>query len=150
MAVGLGNFDVNIDMDWLSKYHFVIACDEKIVRVPYGDEILIVRGDRSDGGSESRLNIISCIKTHNYLQRGCHVFLAHITEKKTKDKSEEKRPQSPYRLAPLEMQELPSKLQELSDKELIRPSSSPWGAPVLFDKENDRSFMICIDYKRIE
>ncbi|GJT89173.1 reverse transcriptase domain-containing protein [Tanacetum coccineum] len=81
MPVELGSFKVIISMDWLSKYHAVIVCDEKIVRIPYG-----VQGDRS----ESRLNIISCTKTHKYLQKGCHVFLAHITEKKTKDKSEEK------------------------------------------------------------
>ncbi|GJZ60420.1 hypothetical protein Tco_0616236 [Tanacetum coccineum] len=62
-----------------------------IVRIPYSDEILIVQGDRSDGRSESRLNIISSTKTQKYLQKGCHVFLAHITEKKPKDKSEEKR-----------------------------------------------------------
>ncbi|GJY84404.1 putative reverse transcriptase domain-containing protein [Tanacetum coccineum] len=44
----LGSFDVIVGMDWLSKYHVVIVCDEKIVSIPYGDEILIVRGDRSD------------------------------------------------------------------------------------------------------
>nr|GEX38576.1 putative reverse transcriptase domain-containing protein [Tanacetum cinerariifolium] len=44
-----------------------------------------------DGKSGYRLNIISCTKTQQYLQRGCHDFLAHITEKKTKDKSEENR-----------------------------------------------------------
>ncbi|GJR71698.1 putative reverse transcriptase domain-containing protein [Tanacetum coccineum] len=91
MPVELGTFDAIICMDWLSKYHAVIICDEKIVRIPYGNEVLIVRGDRSEGRSESRLNIISCTKTHKYLQKRCHVFLAHITEKKTKDKSEEKR-----------------------------------------------------------
>ncbi|GJW76211.1 putative reverse transcriptase domain-containing protein [Tanacetum coccineum] len=42
----LGSFDVIIDMDWLSKYHAVIVCDEKIVRVPFGNETLIIRGDR--------------------------------------------------------------------------------------------------------
>ncbi|GJT89654.1 reverse transcriptase domain-containing protein [Tanacetum coccineum] len=59
MPVELGSFDDIIGMDWLSKYHAVIVCDEKIVRIPYGDEVLIVRGDRSDSRSESRLNIIS-------------------------------------------------------------------------------------------
>ncbi|GKA88376.1 putative reverse transcriptase domain-containing protein [Tanacetum coccineum] len=90
MPVELGSFDVIIGMDWLSKYHAVIVYYEKIVRIPYGDEILIVRGDRSDDRRESRLNIVSCTKTQKYLQKGCHVFLAHITEKKPKDKSEEK------------------------------------------------------------
>ncbi|GKA87779.1 putative reverse transcriptase domain-containing protein [Tanacetum coccineum] len=91
MPIELGSFDVIIDMNWLSKYHGVIVCDEKIVRIPYGDEILIVRGDRSDGRSESRLNIISFTKTQKYLQKWCHVFLAHVTKKKTKDKSKDRR-----------------------------------------------------------
>ncbi|GJY60120.1 putative reverse transcriptase domain-containing protein [Tanacetum coccineum] len=90
IRVELGSFDAIIGMDWLSKYHAVIVCDETIVRIPYGDEVLIVRGDRSDGRSKSRLNIISCTKTQKYLQKGCHVFLAHITKKKTGDKLEEK------------------------------------------------------------
>ena len=52
---------------------------------------------------------------------------------------------SPYRLAPSEMQELSSQLQELLDRGFIRPSFSPWGAPVLFVKKKDGSFRICID-----
>ncbi|GKE73678.1 putative reverse transcriptase domain-containing protein [Tanacetum coccineum] len=75
----------------LTKYHAVIVCDEKLVRVPFGNEVLIFRGDGSNNGYESRLNIISCTKTQKYLLKGCQVFLAHITTKKAKDKSEEKR-----------------------------------------------------------
>ncbi|GJZ95160.1 putative reverse transcriptase domain-containing protein [Tanacetum coccineum] len=55
---------------------------------------------------------------------------------------------SPY-LAPSEMQELSTQLQELFDKGLIRPSSSPWGAPVLFVKKKDGSFWMCIDYREL-
>ncbi|GJS98122.1 putative reverse transcriptase domain-containing protein [Tanacetum coccineum] len=51
---------------------------------------------------------------------------------------------APYRLAPSEMKELSDQLQELSDKGFIRPSSSPWGAPVLFVKKKDGSFRMCI------
>nr|GEW10335.1 hypothetical protein [Tanacetum cinerariifolium] len=54
---------------------------------------------------------------------------------------------APYRLAPSEMKELSKQLQELSEKGFIRPSSSPWGAPVLFVKKKDGSFRMCIDYK---
>ncbi|KAI3813853.1 hypothetical protein L1987_18588 [Smallanthus sonchifolius] len=53
---------------------------------------------------------------------------------------------APYHLAPSEMQELASQLQELSDKGFIRPSHSPWGALVLFVKKKDGSFQMCIDY----
>ncbi|GJX84209.1 putative reverse transcriptase domain-containing protein [Tanacetum coccineum] len=56
---------------------------------------------------------------------------------------------APYRLAPSEMKELAEQLQELSDKGFIRPSSSPWGAPVLFVKKKDGSFRMCIDYREL-
>ncbi|GKE57158.1 putative reverse transcriptase domain-containing protein, partial [Tanacetum coccineum] len=56
---------------------------------------------------------------------------------------------SPYRLAPSEMEELSSQLRELQDKGFIRPSSSPWGASVLFVKKKDGSFRMCIDYKEL-
>nr|GFB62591.1 hypothetical protein [Tanacetum cinerariifolium] len=49
----MGSFDVIIGMDWLVKYHAVIVCDEKLVRVPFGDEILIFHGNRSNNGHES-------------------------------------------------------------------------------------------------
>nr|GFD37404.1 putative reverse transcriptase domain-containing protein [Tanacetum cinerariifolium] len=57
---------------------------------------------------------------------------------------------APYRLAPSEMKELAKQLQELSDKGFIRPSSSPWGAPVLFVKKKDGSFRMCIDYRELK
>ncbi|GJT54905.1 putative reverse transcriptase domain-containing protein [Tanacetum coccineum] len=56
---------------------------------------------------------------------------------------------APYRLAPSEMKELSEKLKELSDKGFIRPSSLPWGAPVLFVKKKDGSFRMCIDYREL-
>ncbi|GJZ79584.1 putative reverse transcriptase domain-containing protein [Tanacetum coccineum] len=89
MPVELGNFDVIIGMDWLAKYHALIVCDEKVVCIPYGDEMLIIQGDDCNG--RSRLNIISCTKTHKYIQKGCQVYLAQVTSKKIEDKSEEKR-----------------------------------------------------------
>ncbi|GJS88045.1 putative reverse transcriptase domain-containing protein [Tanacetum coccineum] len=139
MPVELGSFDVIIDMDWLANHHAMIVCDEKVVRIPYGDEVLIVQGDRS--GKER----------------------SQILKKGTEDKSEEKRledvpvvrdfseffpeylpglpptrevefqiylvpgvapvARAPYRLAPSELQELSTQLQELSDKGFIRPRS---------------------------
>ncbi|KAD4385578.1 hypothetical protein E3N88_25747 [Mikania micrantha] len=56
---------------------------------------------------------------------------------------------TPYRLAPSEMQELSSQLQELLDQGFIRPSFSPWGAPILFVKKKDGSFRMCIDYREL-
>ncbi|GJT49363.1 transposon ty3-G gag-pol polyprotein [Tanacetum coccineum] len=56
---------------------------------------------------------------------------------------------APYLLAPSEMKELSEQLEELSKKGFIRPSSSPWGAPVLFVKNKDGSFRMCIDYQEL-
>ncbi|GJY94397.1 putative reverse transcriptase domain-containing protein [Tanacetum coccineum] len=152
-AVKLGSFDVIIGMDWLRRYHAVIICDEKLVQVPYGNETLTFCGNESSNGRESRLTVISCSKAQEYMAKGCQVFLAQISAKKEEDKSERKQiedvpivrdfpeaadtlARAPYRLAPSEMKELSEQLQELSDKGFIRPSSSPWGAPVLFVKKS--------------
>ncbi|GJU69405.1 putative reverse transcriptase domain-containing protein [Tanacetum coccineum] len=56
---------------------------------------------------------------------------------------------APYQLAPTEMKELSEQLQELSDKGFIRPSSLPWGDPVLLVKKKDGSFRMCIDYREL-
>ncbi|GJR34705.1 putative reverse transcriptase domain-containing protein [Tanacetum coccineum] len=56
---------------------------------------------------------------------------------------------SPYRLTPSKSEELSGQLKELQDKGFIRPSSSPWGAPVLFVKKKDGSFRMCIDYREL-
>ncbi|KAJ0469634.1 putative nucleotidyltransferase, Ribonuclease H [Helianthus annuus] len=56
---------------------------------------------------------------------------------------------APYQLAPFEMRELSSQLQELFDKGFICPSTSPWGTLVLFVKNKDGSFQICIDYREL-
>nr|GEV37245.1 putative reverse transcriptase domain-containing protein [Tanacetum cinerariifolium] len=187
MSVELGSFDVIVGMDWLAKYHALIIFDEKVIRIPYGDEVLIIRGDNYDG--ESKLNIISCMKTQKYIHKGCQVYLAQVTYKKADDKLEEKPledvpivreflevfpedlPGLPpaqqvefqidlvsgaalvawalYRLSSAEMQELFTQLQELSDRGFIKPSSSPWGGPVLFVKKKDGSFQICIDSREL-
>nr|GEV09918.1 putative reverse transcriptase domain-containing protein [Tanacetum cinerariifolium] len=70
MLVTLGSFDVIIGMDWLTKYHGVIICDEKIVRVPFGREMLIFQGNGDNQREEYRLNIISCTKAQRYLLKG--------------------------------------------------------------------------------
>ncbi|XP_042460894.1 uncharacterized protein LOC122044835 [Zingiber officinale] len=56
---------------------------------------------------------------------------------------------APYRMAPRELEELKIQLQELLDKSFIRPSVSPWGAPVLFVKKKDGSLRLCIDYRQL-
>nr|GEV42423.1 reverse transcriptase domain-containing protein [Tanacetum cinerariifolium] len=86
----LGSLDVIIGMDWLRRYHAMIVCDEKLVRIPYGNETLIFRGDESNDGKESRLTIISYSKAQDYTTKGCQIFLAQISAKKEEYKSEGK------------------------------------------------------------
>ncbi|GJX55221.1 putative reverse transcriptase domain-containing protein, partial [Tanacetum coccineum] len=118
MPVEIGSFDVIIDMDWLSKYHAVIVCDEKIV-----------------------------------------LFLAHITTKKDEEKLEEKRLKDvPIvrdfpKVFLVDLSGIPPTRQVEFQIDLlpgfIRPSSSPWGAPVLFVKKKDGSFQMCIDNQEL-
>ncbi|GKE47051.1 putative reverse transcriptase domain-containing protein [Tanacetum coccineum] len=82
MPIKLGSFDVVIGMDWLSKYHARIICDEKVVHIPIDGETLIIRGDQS----KTRLSLISCIKTERYISRGYQVFVAQVMEKKSDEK----------------------------------------------------------------
>nr|GEY68467.1 putative reverse transcriptase domain-containing protein [Tanacetum cinerariifolium] len=89
MPVELGSFDVIIGMDWLANHHAVIVCDEKIMRIPYGDKVLIVQGDRGGKGEKSKLCIILWTKTQKYIKKGCLIFLAQVTKKETVDKVRE-------------------------------------------------------------
>nr|GEV96549.1 retrotransposon protein, putative, Ty1-copia subclass [Tanacetum cinerariifolium] len=137
LPVELGSYDVIIGMDWLSRYNVAIACAKKLMRIPFGNKILTIRGEGSNERNESRLNIISCSKAQEYMSKGYLVPGAAPVAR------------APYRLGPSEMKELADQLQELTKKGFIRPSSSPWGALVLFVKKNDGSFLMCIDYREL-
>ncbi|GKF38287.1 putative reverse transcriptase domain-containing protein, partial [Tanacetum coccineum] len=71
MPVELGSFDVIIGMDWLRRCHAVIVYDEKLVRIPYGNETLVFRGNESNDRRESQLTIISCSKAQEYMAKEC-------------------------------------------------------------------------------
>ncbi|GJV42825.1 putative reverse transcriptase domain-containing protein [Tanacetum coccineum] len=179
MVIELGSFDIIIGMDWLSRYDAAILCGEKKVRIPLEGKTLVIEGNRNN----SRLKIVSCIKTQKYIKNGCELFLAQVTKQESKEKRLEDVPvirdfpevfpkelpgllpprqvefridlilgaalvaRAPYRLATSEMKELSAQLQELSEKGFIRPSSSLWGASVLFVNKKDGSFRMCIDYR---
>nr|GEY26615.1 putative reverse transcriptase domain-containing protein [Tanacetum cinerariifolium] len=168
MPVELGSFAAIIGMDWLRRHHAVIVCDENLIRVPFGNETLVFRGAESYIGRESRLTVISCSKVQEYRVKGCHVFLVQISATKEDDKSKGKQvkdvpivqdfpkvfPENflglpPARPVEFQIGLIPEAAPELSDKGFIRPSSSPWGAPVLFVQKKDVSFRICIDYREL-
>ncbi|GJS57460.1 putative reverse transcriptase domain-containing protein [Tanacetum coccineum] len=182
-------YDVKLDDGRIIGLNIILrGCTLNILNHPFNIDLMLVKlggfdaiiGMDCNRGNEARLHIISYSKTHEYMLKGCPVFLANVTKKETEDKSEKKRlkdvpivrdfpdvfpedlsglpptrqvefqidlipgdapiARTPYRLAPSEMKELLEKLKELSDKGIIRPSSSPWGASVLFVKKKDGSF----------
>nr|GEV41733.1 hypothetical protein [Tanacetum cinerariifolium] len=119
MPIPLGCFDVIIGMDWLREYHVVIVCDEKIVRVLFGNDTLIFEGKRNDQLEGKRLEDVPIVK--DFLK----VFLENlpgIPPARQVEFQFDLVPgvapvvRAPYRLAPSEMKELADQLQELSDK----------------------------------
>nr|GEX01604.1 putative reverse transcriptase domain-containing protein [Tanacetum cinerariifolium] len=119
----------------------------------------VIIGDDCDDGSKSKLNIISCTKAQKYIEKGCQLYLAQDLPRLPPTRQVEFQidlvlgaapiARASYRLAPVELQELSTQWQELSDRGFIRPSSSPRGASVLFVKKKDETFQMCIDYRKL-
>ncbi|GJT02816.1 putative reverse transcriptase domain-containing protein [Tanacetum coccineum] len=158
----LGSFDVIVGMDWLSYHRAVIDCYEKIVRIPLPNgEILEVQGERpeKDPGSlacikadEKKLDDIRVVRDFPEVFPDDLSGLPPVREIEFRiDLIPGASPvvKSPYRLAPSEMLELSNQLKELQEKGFIRPSHSPWGAPVLFVKKKDGAMRMCIDYREL-
>ncbi|GJQ90883.1 putative reverse transcriptase domain-containing protein [Tanacetum coccineum] len=159
---GHGSFDVIISMDWLSNYKAEIICHEKVVRIPLpGGKVLRVLGERpeekarllmSAKASEKKQEEIVVVRDFPVVFPDDLSGLPPIQEIEFRiELTPGATPvaKSPYRLAPSELKELSGQLKELQDKGFIRPSSSPWGAPVLFVKKKDGSFRMCIDYREL-
>ncbi|KAI3797612.1 hypothetical protein L1987_32872 [Smallanthus sonchifolius] len=136
----LGSFDIIIGMDWLSNHHAKSSVSRSASEYLYHREkqkniqdVPIIR-DFPEVFPEdlSGLLPVRQVEFRIDLVPGVNPVA-----------------RAPYRLAPSEMQELASQLQELSDKGFIRPSHSTWGAPVLFVKKKDGSFRVCIDYREL-
>nr|GFA64425.1 putative reverse transcriptase domain-containing protein [Tanacetum cinerariifolium] len=149
-------------MDLLSYHRAVIVCYEKIVRIPLPNgEILEIHGERPKKDPKS----LSCIKADEVrlddirtVRDFPEVFPDDLTGLPPVREIEfhiDLIPgalpvvKSSCRLAPFEMQELSNQLKELQEKGFIRPSYSPWGAPVLFVKKKDGALRMCIDYREL-
>ncbi|GJY15438.1 putative reverse transcriptase domain-containing protein [Tanacetum coccineum] len=135
MPVELGSFDAIIGMDWLAKVPIFLAHD-------YSTK------DVEDKSEKKQLEDVPIVQDFPE-------DLSGLPPTRQVEFQIDLVPgaapvaRAPYRLAPSEMKELSEQLKELSDKGFIRPSSSPWGAPVLFVKKKDGSFRMCIDYREL-
>ncbi|GJZ89750.1 putative reverse transcriptase domain-containing protein [Tanacetum coccineum] len=149
-------------MDWLSKLRAKIVFFEKIVKILLSDEEnLEVHKERPKGNlkqlktmkvNEPKLEDIHVVrefpgvfpKDLSGLPLSCEVeFRIDLIPGAMPVVK------SPYRLAPMEMKELSNQLKDLQEKGFLRPSSSPWGAPVLFVKKKDDAFHMCKDYREL-
>ena len=168
----ISDFDVILGMDWLSKYRATIDCAKAELKFSLGDRIINFTLLRQRPPSmitmelwekprlatlsvnEDKLKIKITPVVSKYvdvfpdelpglppdreIQFGIDLVLSIAPISK-----------APYRLAPIKLVELKNQLQELQDKDFIRPSISPWGAPVLFVKKKDGSMRLCINYREL-
>ncbi|GJU74447.1 putative reverse transcriptase domain-containing protein [Tanacetum coccineum] len=86
----LGSFDVIVGMDWIAEHRAEVVCYEKYIRVPYGNDMLSVQGEKSGVKNESRLEVITSIRTQGYIDKGCQVFLVQMKKKEETVASEKR------------------------------------------------------------
>ncbi|GKA82518.1 putative reverse transcriptase domain-containing protein [Tanacetum coccineum] len=159
IPVELGSFDVIIGMDWSDKGKksklSIISCTRTQKYMKRGCPIFlaqIMKNKTEDKSEEKRIEDVPIVR--DFLE----VFLEDVPGlppmrqvKFQIDLVPGAAPmaRTPYRLATSKLQELSTQLQELYNKGFIRPSSSTWGASVLFVKKKDGSFRMCIDYHEL-
>ncbi|GJR55149.1 putative reverse transcriptase domain-containing protein [Tanacetum coccineum] len=119
-----------------------------------GMKLLFFDGNESSNGEKIAVDIISCSKAQEYMAKGCQSFGVVIARRGGHVRRKTYKGSLPIVQDLPEVflrtcQELSEQLQELSDKGFIRPSSTSWGAPVLFVKKKDGSFRMCIDYREL-
>ena len=165
----MSEFDVILGMDWLTLYRVVIDCERRRVTAYTQDDTRVVfQGGKHDilpqtvyesrcqgqlAGWLASLTLEDEERPNLDLPRVvCEyvdVFpdeLPRLPPHRDVDFGIELHPgtlpisMTPHRMAPVELQELRAQLQELLDKEFIRPSTSPWGAPILLRKRRIRPF----------
>ncbi|KAL4021646.1 hypothetical protein IC575_020452 [Cucumis melo] len=166
LVLDMLDFDVILGMDWLVANHASIDCSRKEVAF---NPPSVVSFKFKGEGSRSLPQVISAMRANKLLNQGTWSILASVVDTREVDVSLSSEPvvrdypdvfpeellglpphrETPYRMALVELKELKVQLQELLDKGFIRPSVSPWGAPVLFVKKKDGSMRLCIDYREL-
>ena len=164
----MSKFDVILEMDWLIAYKIVIDCERRRVTAYTQDSTrMVFQGDKHDilpqkqlAGWLASLTLEdeerSDLDLPRVVCKYVDVFLDELPglpPRRVVDFGIELHPgtlpisMTPHRMAPVELQELRVQLQELLDKGFMKPSTSPWGALVLFAKKKGKTLRLCIDYR---
>ncbi|KAA0061810.1 pol protein [Cucumis melo var. makuwa] len=153
LVLDMRDFDVILGMDWLSANHASIDCSRKEASKLLNQGTWGILASVVDT-REPEVSLSSDPMVREYpdvfpdelprLPPLMEVDFAIELEPETAPISK-----APHRMAPAELKELKVQLQELLDKGFIRPSVSPWGAPILFVKKKDGSMCLCIDYREL-
>ncbi|XP_069152883.1 uncharacterized protein [Solanum lycopersicum] len=139
------DFDVILGMDWLSSYHAILNCYAKTITLSTpGIPLVEWRGSLSH--PPKVVSEFSEVFPTDLLDLppDRDIDFCIVVETGTQPISI-----PPYSMAPAELKELKHQLQDLLSKGFIRPSVSPWGAPVLFVKKKDGSMRMCINYRQL-
>jgi hypothetical protein len=162
IVLEMQDFDVILGMDWLHQNKATIDCHEKSISLrPFGQTEIVYHSNRRNlcgpfvAMLESKeINIEEIPVVNEFpdvfprdlpgLPPDPEIEFAIVLVPGTKPIHK-----APYRMAPMELKELKEQLKELEEKGFIRPSVSPWGAPVLFVKKKDGSLRLCVDYREL-
>ena len=177
VALDMRDFDVVLGMDWLSRHKATLDCYKKEVKLHRPGKLEVKFRGMSRELSSNMISAMVAQRMLRKGCQGYLAYVVE-TEKEgilvdeipvvrefpdiaglppdrevdfTIDLIPETEPISipPYRMAPAELRELKAQLEELLSKGFIRPSISPWGAPILFVKKKDGSLRLCIDYRQL-
>ncbi|XP_021975371.1 uncharacterized protein LOC110870503 [Helianthus annuus] len=150
----LGEFKIIVDMDWMARHRVEIICENKVMLVqsPSGRSRAYLAYAVDARQSFPKLEDVEI--TNEFPDVFPEELPGLPPEREIEfriELSPGAKPvaKAPYRLAPTEMRELMTPLQDVIDKGFIRPSVSPWAAPVLFVKKKDGSMCMCVDYREL-
>jgi len=170
ICLPLEGLDVILGMDWLSTNHILIDCNEKRVVFPsLEDEDQLIPSQQVDQAIKEGSQYF-LILTHLSVEEGSGSVETFVV-RDFPDVFPEDVPglpppreiefsidlvpgagpvsMAPYRMAPAELEELKKQIEGLLEKQFIRPSVSPWEAPVLLVKKKDGSSRLCVDYRQL-
>ena len=174
-VMDMSEFDVILGMDWLTTHQVVIDCDRmRVTTYTLDGTCVMFQGDKHDALPQAVYDnnwhgqligwLVSLTledKVRQDLDLPWVIFeyedvfpdeLPRLPPYTYVDFVIEPHPgtslisMTPHKMASAELLELKVQLQELHDKGFIRPSTSPWGAPILFAKKRDKTLRLCIDY----